>query len=87
VAPIRIDILTSIDGVRSFAGAWQRRVEGRYGETRVHFISMQDLVASKVAAGRPQDLADVDVLTRVAARAKTTGSAKRTRRARTPRSG
>jgi hypothetical protein len=30
VAPVRIDILTSIDGVTSFAAAWKRRADGRY---------------------------------------------------------
>jgi hypothetical protein len=64
VAPVRIDVLTSIDGVPSFAAAWKRRVEGTYGATRAAFISIDDLMASKVAAGRLQDLADVDVLKR-----------------------
>jgi hypothetical protein len=68
VAPVRIDILTGIDGVPSFAAAWKRRAEGTYGSTPAHFISLADLVASKNAAARPQDLADVDVLRRVAAR-------------------
>jgi hypothetical protein len=68
VAPIRIDILTAIDGVPSFSAAWKRRVEGRYSTARANFISAEDLVASKLAAGRPQDLADVDVLRRASAR-------------------
>jgi len=68
VAPIRIDVLTSVDGVSSFAAAWKRRVEGAYGRTTAHFISLDDLMASKRAAGRPQDLADLDVLRRSARR-------------------
>lgn len=68
VAPVRIDILTSIAGVRSFAAAWKRRVEGTYGSTPTQFLSLEDLLASKAAAGRPQDLADVDVLERAARR-------------------
>jgi hypothetical protein len=75
VAPIRIDVLTSIDGVASFAAAWKRRVEGRYGTVSARFLSMEDLLASKLAAGRPQDLADADVLRRTLARR----SAKRSR--------
>jgi hypothetical protein len=65
VAPVRIDVMTSIAGVPSFRAAWQRRVEGRYGATVAWFVSVEDLVAAKQAAGRPQDLADLDVLRRV----------------------
>lgn len=68
VPPIRIDVLTHIEGVASFAVAWKRRVEGRYGETPTHFISIEDLLASKLAVGRPQDLADASVLQRALAR-------------------
>ena len=71
VAPVRIDILTSIDGVRSFTAAWKRRARGVYGSADAHFISLRDLMASKSAAARPQDLADLDVLRRVEARRKT----------------
>lgn len=68
VPPVRIDVLTSIDGVRSFAAAWKRRAEGTYGGTRAHFLSLADLMAAKSASGRLQDLADLDVLERVAKR-------------------
>ncbi len=58
VAPSRIDILTGISGV-TFEEAWSRRVliavEGR----ELPFISKQDLIANKRAAGRPRDLADL----------------------------
>jgi predicted nucleotidyltransferase len=75
--PVRIDILTQIDGVPSFAAAWKRRAGGVYGSTPANFISLSDLLASKAAAGRPQDLADVDVLQRVAARKRTTRPSKK----------
>jgi hypothetical protein len=68
VDPIRIDVLTSVDGVPSFASAWKRKVDGFYGNTPAHFIALIDLIASKLAAGRPQDLADVDVLRRASKR-------------------
>lgn len=64
VPPIRIDILTSIDGVPSFAQSWKRRATGRYGDAEVPFLSLEDLLAAKRAAGRLQDLADVEVLER-----------------------
>jgi hypothetical protein len=68
VAPVRIDVLTSIDGVDSFGAAWKRKVEAPYGATAAHWISRDDLIAAKLASGRPQDLADVDALRRAAAR-------------------
>jgi hypothetical protein len=70
VAPVRIDVLTSIDGIGSFGAAWRRRARGMYGSTEANFLSIDDLMASKSAAGRPQDLADLDVLRRVTARRK-----------------
>lgn len=68
VPPVRIDVLTSIDGLPSFGAAWKRRVDAAYGRTVAHFISLDDLIAAKLAAGRPQDLVDVEVLRRAAAR-------------------
>ena len=79
IAPVRIDVLTAIDGV-TFAAAWKRRVEGRFGATRALFISFDDLLAAKRAAGRPQDLVDVATLTQVRERA-----ARSTRRRRAKR--
>lgn len=59
-APIMVDILSRIDGV-DFESAWERRVEATIdaesGQT-AFFLSSADLIASKLAAGRPQDLAD-----------------------------
>ncbi len=60
--PLRIDILTAIDGV-AFDDAWSRKVESRYGKQMVHFISKEDLIANKRASGRKQDLLDLDSLT------------------------
>lgn len=68
VAPVRIDVLTSIDGMTSFAAAWKRRVDAPFGATPAHWISARDLLAAKVAAGRPQDLADAHALRRALAR-------------------
>jgi hypothetical protein len=66
VAPVRIDILTSIQGVPSFEAAWRRRAEGRFGAARTHYIALADLLRAKEAAGRPQDLADLIGLRRAA---------------------
>ena len=65
VAPNRIDILQSISGV-DFDSAWERRqlFEVEDGLT-VPFMSLDDLLANKLASGRPQDLADVDKLKKI----------------------
>jgi hypothetical protein len=68
VAPVRIDVLTSIDGLPSFAAAWRRRAKGSYGSVPAAFLALEDLMAAKRAAGRPQDLADLHLLRRVVAR-------------------
>lgn len=58
VAPRRIDVMTSVDGVE-FAPAWGRRVDTKLEGLTVHVISRDDLIRNKKAAGRPQDLADI----------------------------
>jgi hypothetical protein len=64
VAPVRIDILTSIKGV-NFHNVWENRVTGRYGDLDVFFISKQDLIQCKRVSGRKQDLADIEKLEKI----------------------
>jgi hypothetical protein len=62
--PRCVDILPDIPGV-DFDAAWDRRVEGvidRETGLKASFISAEDLIATKLAAGRPQDLADADAI-------------------------
>jgi predicted nucleotidyltransferase len=61
--PIRVDLLQSIDGV-AFEDAWERRVESTITTEAipVHFISLEDLIANKLASRRTRDLADVEAL-------------------------
>jgi len=61
VAPLRIDILTAIDGVE-FDTAWLRRMSTSFEGEPVYVISRSDLIANKRASGRLQDLADVESL-------------------------
>jgi hypothetical protein len=61
VAPNRIDLLTTIDGVR-FDDAWRHRLPGPFGRETVDYISAADLIRNKQASGRPQDLLDVEAL-------------------------
>ena len=63
VAPNRIDILTTIGGV-TFDEAWPRRAVVSLWGQPVPVIGREDLIASKRAAGRPQDLADIVALER-----------------------
>ncbi|HZL55562.1 MAG TPA: DUF6036 family nucleotidyltransferase [Bryobacteraceae bacterium] len=59
--PVGVDILTAIPGVE-FDAAWERRVEDIVDPEsglKATFISREDLIAAKLASGRPQDLADV----------------------------
>lgn len=58
LAPARIDILTSIDGV-GFDDAWPNRVETEVDGRPVLVIGRADLIRNKTAVGRPRDLADV----------------------------
>lgn len=62
--PQRIDILTQVAGL-DFRSAWRRRVIRDFGGIECPVISLDDLIANKRAAGRPQDLADAAVLERV----------------------
>ncbi len=57
-APNRIDLLTSVAAV-SFDEAWKTRVETRLDGLPVCVISKDLLIQNKLAAARPQDLADV----------------------------
>jgi hypothetical protein len=61
VAPVRIDILTGIDGVE-FSDAWSSRLETRVADQPVGVLSVEHMIRNKRAAGRAQDLADLEWL-------------------------
>lgn len=66
--PRGFDILVAIPGV-DFDAAWERRVEAVIDTAtglKANFISAEDLIASKLASGRPRDLADVDDIRKAA---------------------
>jgi predicted nucleotidyltransferase len=69
VAPVRIDIITRIDGV-AFGAAWQARIPSTLFGVGVQFISLRDLIANKQASGRG---ADVEQLRRLLAEAEGRG--------------
>ena len=57
VAPNRIDVLTSIDGV-DFEDAWNARRIAHVEGLDVPVLARHHLIRNKKATGRPQDLAD-----------------------------
>jgi hypothetical protein len=61
VPPIRIDVITSVDGL-TFDEAWPSRIAGEFGDQTVPVLSRDDLIRNKRAAGRPQDVLDVNWL-------------------------
>lgn len=61
VSPFRVDILMSLRGI-DFDEAWQRRDVQNIDGLSISFLSKPDLIESKLRAGRPQDLLDVEQL-------------------------
>ena len=61
VPPVRIEILTDIDGV-DFAECHAARVEDEIDGTPAHIISRAHLIQNKQAAGRHQALDDLENL-------------------------
>jgi hypothetical protein len=59
--PLRIDVITEIDGV-DFEEAWPDRLEIGFAGVPAFVISRQHLIRNKKTAGRLQDLADVEQL-------------------------
>ena len=61
VEPSRIDLLTEPAGV-DFEASWQRRLTVTVNNREFAFIGRDDLIASKRAAGRPNDFRDIEEL-------------------------
>lgn len=61
VAPVRIDIVTSLTGV-SWKQASAGHKNGFYGDVPVRYIGRADLLANKRALGRKKDIADLEAL-------------------------
>jgi hypothetical protein len=65
-APQMIEILPRISGVE-FDQAWERRIEEVIDEKaglNAFFISAEDFITNKLAAARPQDIADAAAVRR-----------------------
>lgn len=61
VPPVRIDVITTIDGVE-FSEAWDERIKTRFGGEAAAVLSLRHLLRNKKTSGRLQDLADVEKL-------------------------
>lgn len=59
--PLRIDVMTSVDGL-SFAEAWKGRLSADFGGSKVSFLGRDALIKNKRASGRAKDLADIALL-------------------------
>jgi len=59
--PLRIDIMTSIQGC-SFEKVWANKVVGTYGHEEVFFIGLDELIENKKQSDRQQDKDDLDIL-------------------------
>jgi len=64
VKPNRIDILQKVPGL-NFKEAWSNKSMFSLNGVDTYFLSLKDLIAAKIAAGRPQDIADVVKLKKV----------------------
>ncbi len=61
VAPVRVDIVTSITGV-SWEEAAAGRLAGTYGDLEVYYIGKEQFILNKRALGRKKDLADLEAI-------------------------
>jgi predicted nucleotidyltransferase len=61
VAPVRIDILTGISGIK-FENAWKNRKRTNYGGIPISIIGIKELIYSKKKIKREQDILDVKKL-------------------------
>jgi hypothetical protein len=61
ISPFRLEILTTIDGVR-FSDCYAERVHGLMDGVEVSLISLPRLLQNKKASGRSKDITDLENL-------------------------
>ena len=61
VAPVRVDIVTSLTGI-SWEEASSGRVSGTYGDITVYYIGKEQFIRNKRALGRKKDIADIEAI-------------------------
>jgi len=61
---VETDIHPFVRGV-TFDQVWKHRFPGTYGNEKVWYASLEDLIEMKRAAGRPKDMEDLNALLRL----------------------
>ncbi|HET6204263.1 MAG TPA: hypothetical protein VFI25_15835 [Planctomycetota bacterium] len=61
VSPNRVDVMTSISGVR-FPTAWKNRFRAKLMGVAVTYVGFRELVRNKRASGRAKDRIDLEIL-------------------------
>ncbi len=59
---LQLDFMSVIDGIRSFEGLRGRAGRVRFENAELFVAALPDIIKSKKAAGRPQDLAVLQIL-------------------------
>jgi hypothetical protein len=59
---LQVDFMSEISGHRSYEGVRSRSTIVRFGGSSLRVASLPDIIKSKRAAGRPQDLAAMPIL-------------------------
>ena len=68
---LQVDFMGTVHGIRSFEGVRARATMVELHDTVIAVASLSDIIRSKRAAGRPRDLAVVEVLEKTHAQART----------------
>lgn len=61
VPPVRIDLITVLDGL-STEDIWSGKVAGNLGGRKVFFLGKEAYILNKRTVGRPKDLGDLELL-------------------------
>ena len=63
VAPVRIDILMGLDGIK-FSNAWKNRKKTYYDGVSINILGKKELIISKKKTKRHQDILDIKKLSK-----------------------
>lgn len=81
---LQVDFMVTIHGIRSYEGIRDRASTIEFAGAALRVASLTDIIRSKRAAGRPRDLAVLEILETALEEARQPARAPRRRRARKP---